>query len=134
MLYSAYMTKKLKFKNLAVYICLLAVFAGSYMIRFTTIPFLSVHITNFSITGSILALTLYSDLRKGMVYKSFFGALLFWIVINVAMELFVQLGDLQLPGLTIENFNTPDHIDALSGCIAVLVFWLVVKRYCVIEV
>jgi hypothetical protein len=125
------MKTKLKLKNIKLYLIFLAVFVISLGLHETKIPLIYDHISNFAITGAILSFSLFYDLHRGTLTKlSFFGALVFWGIVNIIMEFFVRLQTLSLPGVSFINFNTPDPLDALFGLMAILLFYIVVIQYC----
>lgn len=77
-----------------------------------------------------MTLSAFPDLyRKGLSKISFIGLIGFWAILNIAIELFVSLKTLQLPGVSLVNFNTPDPIDAAFGIAAIALFAGVVLRY-----
>lgn len=110
---------------------MLIVFAASYALRFTQIPYVSVHITNFAITGGFLCLSIFPDLLKRKLTKfSLLTALAFWLLVNIVVETAIKLDTLRLLGVDFINFNTPDLLDALYGIIAVAVFGYVTINHC----
>ena len=125
------MHQKYKLKHHVYYFGLFLVFAGSFAVSKTNVPFISQHISNFGITGALLTLSLYPDLLTGKLTRtSLYVAIALWTAINVVIEFFVSLGDVALPGLTLIRFNTPDPLDALFGIASIILFTIIVLHYC----
>ncbi len=89
--------------------------------------FISLHISNFAITGLIMSVELFKSVKRGEYSISDFRALvLISITLNILVES-VNIGNIKLPlNVTFVDFNTADPIDALFGVLAVLLFVLVI--------
>lgn len=92
--------------------------------------FMSLHISNFAITGIIISLEMFRSVKQGEYSKvRLRNLLLTVVVINIVVEL-INLKDVQLLfGVTLANFNTADPVDAVFGVLAAGLF-LVVVQYC----
>lgn len=94
--------------------------------------FISLHISNFAITGLIMSLEMFKAVRKGEYSVSRLRSLVvISVVLNIIVEL-ISIKDIQLPlGVTWVDFNTADPIDAVFGIVAALLFFAVLK-FCTI--
>lgn len=90
--------------------------------------FISLHISNFAITGLIISAEMLKNVRKGKYTTSNLNS---WILISLVLNIIVEsvtIKDINLPfGVTWVNFNTADPIDALFGIVAALLFYAVIK-------
>ncbi len=94
--------------------------------------FISLHISNFAITGLIMSLEMFKSVRKGEYLVTQLRSLVvISIVLNIVVEL-ISIDDIQLPlGVTWVDFNTADPIDAVFGIVAAILFFAVMK-FCTI--
>ena len=128
------MNNILKINNKPLYFSLTVFFVATYLLRGTSFSILSSHITNFSVTGSLLCISLYSDLHKGKLsQRSLYMALIFWTFVNLVMELFVRVGTIHLFFVSFVNFNTPDPVDAIFGIVSIIIYYFVLRRYCSVK-
>lgn len=90
--------------------------------------FISLHVSNFAITGLVMSVDMFKSVRKGeFSAKGFHSLTVISIALNILVEL-VSIKDIQLPfGVTWINFNTADPIDALFGIVAALLFLIVMR-------
>jgi len=90
--------------------------------------FISQHISNFAITGLIVSLEMFRNVKRGEYSLPNFRALIvISIVLNIIVES-ISIENISLPlGVTWINFNTADPLDAVSGILAVLLFVLTIR-------
>lgn len=112
------------------YISLLGLFAATYIWRATTALWfapISDHISNFAITGgAILLLIGPKDFEKKSAWNKVLQITCTFALANIILES-LNVGDLNLPGLTFLAFNTADAFDMVYGLAAVMlvafVYW-----------
>lgn len=106
-----------------IYLVLLGIFVVTYVWRATSIGWadpISSHISNFAITGAAVILLIGpKDFRRKSARNKVLQITITFAVANIIVEL-LNVGDLQLPGLTFLSFNTADIFDAVYGLIAVV--------------
>lgn len=104
------------------YLLLLGIFVVTYVWRATSIGWIdaiSSHVSNFAITGAAVMLLIGpKDFRRKSARNKVLQITITFAVANIIVES-LNVGDLQLPGLTFLSFNTADIFDAVYGLTAV---------------
>lgn len=90
--------------------------------------YISLHISNFAITGLIMSVEMFKSVRKGEYLGSGLRSL---VIISIAVNIIVEslsINDIKLPfNMTWVDFNTADPIDAIFGITAALLFFAVMR-------